>query len=323
LYAESGGGGVGGGFAQTYEGEPIWSLESSSIFFQVAFRTVGTNGEERASPPTVNVTVTTETGGLRADRFDTGTLSEEFVISDGFFKVANGKIVSRMLDANAIDMGSVAGVPARFRIFGPLGVLWGYMGQDTNRLIPGHSGPFYDGAWFKNLRAGGAFPSSARLVCNDSGDLAIIDGTFTLSLGGTTTTIANLLESQGIVGVRVKENANSRASWLLPGRTMYWTTSGVIGADVNVAAGYGFLSLSNTGGSARIVLDGSTGAAEVRTLVVGESANTGSLTWKGPTASVAYAGVQSIPSLCDGFIRVTIDGVGVRRIPYFLDTGGL
>jgi hypothetical protein len=155
--------------------------------------------------------------------------------------------------------------------------------------------------------------------------LSIDGGTFRLNANGITTTISNLTDAVvgAVSGVIIATNGSNERAVVTP--TIVALVNSLAGAvaTLKINSNAGELFLLNSVGLNTITLIGSTGAATVRTLTVGESANTGSFTWKGPTATVAYAGVQSIPSLCDGFIRVTIDGIGVRRIPYFLDTGGL
>jgi hypothetical protein len=264
LYTASAGGGVGGGVSQTYEGDPIWSLESSNIYFQVAFRTLTTAGTERSSPPTVDVTVTPSAGGLRADRFDTGTLSSEFSIVGTVFgiansgitgtKIADGSITTPKLSVTEIDVGGSAARPAKFRVFNTSGSIIGYIGTFLDGFTT------FEGGWFKELRVGGNSAPNAKLIADSSGNLSIVGGTFTLDLNGITTRIANVSTTPGYAGLIVEATADTdQRTIVLAGHVGCQYSNALAYASLSVLSGYGYLALSNSSGTLTIQARGDVG----------------------------------------------------------------
>jgi hypothetical protein len=155
-------------------------------------------------------------------------------------------ISSDKLDANFINVGGGGGKPGQFRIFNALGSQIGFIGVDGS----------FNGGWFREFRAGGTSASNARLVADSSGNLSILDATFSLTLSSTITDITNIGVGGYTVGLRVRDQFGSSAMHVARNRIFGYDNSGNLSVDLGSYLGYGLLALSDSGGFQRIVATG-------------------------------------------------------------------
>ena len=165
--------------------------------------TVGSGGSGIVATPQAICSVGNSSGTLNLAKAATTSFSTQFAVVAGAFTVS-------ALNANIITTGTLkvgnngSGVPIELDIYDHVGNLIGWIGDDF-----ANSG--YVGGWFKQLRVGGASPSASPIVADSSGNVTITGAPFTLSFGGSTTTINNTSATYGVQAVLAKNN--SSPSW--------------------------------------------------------------------------------------------------------------
>jgi hypothetical protein len=125
-------------------------------------------------------------------------------------------ISSDKLDANFINVGGGGGKPGQFRIFNSVGSQIGFIGVDGG----------FQGGWCREFRVGGTSASNAKLVADSSGNLSIVDATFSLNLNGVTTEIDNAFDTYGFPGLTVRFNSGANRVIVLPDAIYGLSTSG-------------------------------------------------------------------------------------------------
>jgi hypothetical protein len=89
--------------------------------------------------------------------------------------IVSGTIASRHIVTNGLDVGPLAGMPAKFRIFNSAGQQIGFIGEDMT----------WSGGWFKQLAVGGSGPFNAPLRADSTGKV-----TWTYNQGTSTTVLS-------------------------------------------------------------------------------------------------------------------------------------
>ncbi len=299
------------------------NLQVSVSGGQLTSPTVVSGGSGYIGTPVSPDTVGTSAGQLNLGQTDNTHFSSEFQVVGGVFKI--GTLDAAVVKTGQLQVGGGGGKVSEVKIFDTLGSLIGWIGDDT-----ANSG--FVGAWFKQLRVGGASPSSAIITADSSGNVAINGATFVLNLNGVTTTLNNSITGGVSTGLSVINNSNNAGVKLLAG--------------ASAAAVQVFNSLGNAVG--RITVDvGGTDAGQVTVSKPGGKScgmdagvATGNPTFTaGPSGililndsvaavgfqvdtSVAYtstsatAGAQTLPGNPVGFLIVTISGTA-RKIPYY------
>ena len=107
--------------------------------------------------------------------------------------IATNAVSSDKLDAISINVGGGGSKPGKFSVFNSFGSQVGFIGVESG----------FEGGWFKTFRVGGTSASNAKLIADASGNLSIVDATFSLTLNSVITEIANL-SSGFTAGLRVK-----------------------------------------------------------------------------------------------------------------------
>lgn len=136
--------------------------------------------------------------GLSASKMTTGTLDADLV-------------TVKNLDASSINAGELlvrpsSGFMGKIIVQDSGGTTIGWIGQDGA----------YVGGWFQNLYIGGSGASSAKIVANTSGNIAVslTGGTDTFTITNSGSDYITVLSDGGIV---VKNNALSRYVTIYPG----------------------------------------------------------------------------------------------------------
>lgn len=155
-------------------------------------------------------------------------------------------IASDKLDANFINVGGGGGKPGQFRIFNSFGSQIGFIGVNGG----------FQGGWVREFRVGGTSESNAKLVADSSGNLSIVDATFSLTLSSAVTEIANIGVGGYTTGLRVKNQFNSTAFHVAQNRIFGYNSSGGLQIDIGSYLGYGFIGVHDDFATARIQLTG-------------------------------------------------------------------
>jgi hypothetical protein len=127
----------------------------------------------------------------RAVKFDTS----EFQIDPGTATFKTKILSASKILTGTLSVGWGGDKPGQIAVYGSGGTMVGWIGQNG----------IYYGGWFKQLYIGGSDPSSAKLVSDSSGNLAINGGTFTLGLNGVQVKIDNGYDTYGYAGMTVKD----------------------------------------------------------------------------------------------------------------------
>lgn len=179
----------------------------------------------------------------------------------------------------------------------------------------------YSGAWFSSLYVGGTGPADAVITAN-SGAVAINGATFSLNLGGITTTINNaLIGSVFRTGLSITDN--STGAKRIQGATFSnsYNAAGnlmvvIAGDGTNTVGKINLYNGTGTGGidgaGALINLDGGGGRVRVRGNVLIEDGNAAhDLEWE-PIAALS----AGPPSSFAGFMAFKIGG-SVSWVPVY------
>lgn len=125
-----------------------------------------------AYTPYVNVSIGTSSGMLDLSKAKATSYDRNiFTITDGKFKVwamdgsliVTGSVTSAKLNATEISVGGGGSKPGKFGIYNASGTQIGFIGVESS----------YEGAWFKQFRAGGTGAANAPLVCDSSGNMSL------------------------------------------------------------------------------------------------------------------------------------------------------
>ncbi len=275
LYTATGPHGVGGGFAQTYQGTLVDLVPATIRNFVMSFVTISVDGSERTPVPTASVSVDPNSigaiGKLNAVRIDPAKIAAEFGFPSGLFGITNlgitdtkiaanaittpklsaNAVTTTKLDANQIDVGGGGSKPARFRIYNAANAIIGWIGTDTSGFSP------FQGAWFQEFRVGGTNPTTAKLASDSFGNLTISGGTFTLNLNGYTTTISNVSDfTYGVVGFQIQTNFSNERTILTSTAHLFLNSSANPVVQLSQTAGNGFMALRNSSSQNRVVFNG-------------------------------------------------------------------
>jgi hypothetical protein len=163
----------------------------------------------------------------------------EFEVSTGAFRIkelAATKITTGILSVGGPSMVS------KFAVFDVLGNAIGWVGDDS-----GSSG--YVGAWFKQARVGGTTPAGAKIAADISGNVAIVDATFSMTKGVTygattytiVTTINPAAEYNYTVGMKVEDASgpgvgNNGAGVYISPTAIYWKRQTTAGSAESVVS---------------------------------------------------------------------------------------
>lgn len=129
----------------------------------------------------------------------------EFEVASGEFRIKNLNVTKA--NAGTLSVGG-PGQVSKFAVFNSTGSAIGWIGDDR-------AGSGYEGAWFKQLRVGGSTPADAKIAADTSGNVAIVNATFTMTKGvlyGATTytvvtTINPSVEGSYTVGMKVEDQS--------------------------------------------------------------------------------------------------------------------
>jgi phage-related protein len=125
-----------------------------------------------AYTPYVNIGVGTSAGQLDLSKAKASTYdSNIFIIQDGKLKVwaidgsliVTGSVTSAKLNTTEISVGGGGSKPGKFGVYNASGTQIGFIGVESS----------YEGAWFKQFRAGGTGAGNAPLVCDSSGNFKL------------------------------------------------------------------------------------------------------------------------------------------------------
>ncbi len=184
-------------------------------------RSIDINGRRNSISDTVtpyiDISVGNANGQLNLGKALTSSFSSEFKVESGAFRI--NQLSANSVLTGILQVGGGGGKVSIMKVFDTLGSLIGWVGDDT-----GSSG--YVGAWFKQLRIGGASPASAKITADASGNLTI-----------STSLIVGTLPS-GQVGSGYP--ASSIGSGALPVGVIY---AGTINANQVNAGGFSGVSL--------------------------------------------------------------------------------
>jgi hypothetical protein len=206
---------------------------------------VGPSGKIEIPPSAVTSTKIADnsisTPKLQANAVTANTVAAGAIVAGkvaanaiGASEIIAGVIASDKLDVNFINVGGGGGKPGQFRIFNASGVQIGFIGVDGG----------FNGAWFREFRVGGTSASNAKLVADSSGNLSIVDATFSLNLNGVTTEIDNAFDTYGFPGLTVRFNSGTNRVIVLPD-AIYGLSSGGSGTPFYMTGigGEGYLSV--------------------------------------------------------------------------------
>jgi hypothetical protein len=194
------------------------------------------------------------TGALKLNRTDLATVSTEFgfaangkfemknidfskgtAFDPGMFEVSAGVFKYKELYVEKLK-GTVAsfggpGMAGLFAVFNYTGDLIGWIGDDrTPRSGYPGTGSGFEGAWFKRLLIGGSGPSTAKIVADSAGNVAISNAIFTLTAVNGIVQISDALFSDGAVTPYVSTGVNVIAPGPAASSPMTWHVSrGIVG----------------------------------------------------------------------------------------------
>lgn len=167
----------------------------------------GDGSFEAGETPWIDISVGNAGGQLNLAKAKTGTFADDLAVSGGMLTLGN--VSATKIVTGILQVGGGGSKVSILKNFDTLGSLIGWVGDDT-----GDSG--YVGAWFKQLRIGGASPAAAQITADAAGNVTIstslLVGTFPASsLSGL---ISNSQLNTGIA-------LSKLASGTLPGGIVY------------------------------------------------------------------------------------------------------
>jgi hypothetical protein len=158
-----------------YEPDPLTSGGLNSLTIRVAAFSYDVNGVENPYQAGVTPEMTLFYGGMdlldltnaNPNTFNQAQFNKDLFRKFQIFSVhgdliVSGTIASRHIVTNGIDIGPLANMPGRFRVFNSAGQQIGFIGTDMA----------WSGGWFKQLAVGGNGPSSAPLKADSTGTLS-------------------------------------------------------------------------------------------------------------------------------------------------------
>jgi hypothetical protein len=244
-------------------------------------------------------TITTGTGIMSVGVIGTANIADlnvtEAKIADE--AVTDSKIAN--LSASKIFTGTlqIGGANAFLSVTNSGGQQIGWIGTVSI------GGTAYNGAWFQQLRVGGANVQSAQITTDASGNVSIDGATLTLNLNNVTTEIVNQLVDSRVAGVYVVDNSypssTGTGTAVCPGYVGVAYSGG--GAHHNVAqmhtdatSGAGYLDL---------MANGSDGAITIFSDATGTTRNF-MVTGDGTVYMKAASGSASVPATITKWIEV-------------------
>jgi hypothetical protein len=158
-----------------YEPDPLSLAGLNSLTIRVAAFSYDVNGVENPYQAGATPEMTLFYGGmdlLDLTNADPSTFNQAQFNKDLFRKfqiysvhgdlIVSGTIASRHIVTNGLDVGPLAGMPVRFRVFNSAGQQIGFIGEDMT----------WSGGWFKQLAVGGNGPFSAPLRADSAGKVS-------------------------------------------------------------------------------------------------------------------------------------------------------
>jgi hypothetical protein len=175
-----------------------------------------------------------------------GKLSASSVVA---LNVVTGSLTSDKFDTTVINVGGGGSKPGKFAVFNAAGSQIGFIGVESGN----------DGAWFKTMRVGGSSYANGILRADASGNVSMDGATFTLTLNGVTTEIANLLDAAVYVGLRIKQaSAPGTKTVISPNSVVISDNSGWTPVTISNSGTSGFLDITeSTSSRAFTVIPGS------------------------------------------------------------------
>lgn len=197
------------------------------------------------STPSYAVSVNKSAGTLKLNRTDLSTVSSEFRLNGitgkfemhavdfskatafdlQMFEVSAGtfkykELLVEKLKGTVASFGGV-GQAGLLAVFNSTGSLIGWIGDDrfARTGYPG-TGSGFEGAWFLRLLIGGTSPSTAKIIADSSGNVAINGATFTLTLNGYVTTIGNVSDGGSIAGLRISDVSSTNIRHICTAQAM-------------------------------------------------------------------------------------------------------